>query len=580
MLTKQISKQREQLSCVEGLAMEKDTEVVGLQASIEMLHSWLQSAQKTQELATEASRLYTEVDTLVVRELAVEHRAQVEQPDLAARVQLGEEKGELLSVLNQLGSAQTRLAGIFIQRTYRLQQELDAMKSLLYFAKIDRDALTMNCEALRNSLAAKSTFLYHINSLSDEVLCQIFGLVVDVELHDRKTMMMDTDNCFSCVDVVGAPLRLGAVSREWRRIVGSYPPLWKGIVVNFHGAAAACEALKANAEEERQLRQIDYYLSRSHGVDLDILIYVSAGTYEHSFLASVASRFQPRVVRQIVIRAQHLSLQSGLDHESDHPTLNRFLAPLPTARIINITPWKQIGEQGATGPTFSPSPNWLSGCESLTCFGLHPLLPMHGAPSVQRLSITRTSCEPGWNLVAILSGFPNLTHLEIDPTLRGDVCALVVGLPPKSLTLKSLVHITTSVTGLDDLNEIANYLKLPSFRHLTLLNSPSLSRLSELTWPAFIGGPHSPGLTVLEIIQSTDPLIDIYHFTALHTLKLHGSAVRAWLKTLASPDGQMLPPNLKDIYFYNSGVGDPVVLKAKSQLVECTKREIQIHPIS
>ena len=561
--------------------MEKGTEVTGLQAGVELLHSWLQTARSAQKLATELSRLYTEVDTSVVRELAVENQAQVEHSDLAARVQMGEEKGELLSTLSNLGSAQTKLAGILIQRTCRLQQELCAMKSLLHFAKLDRDALTTNCETVRNSLAAKVTFLYHINSLSDEVLCKIFGLVVDEELHDRKTKMMDANNCFSRLDVVNAPLRLGAVSREWRGIVASYSLLWRGIVVNFWGAATDVEVHSSNAKEQRQLRQIEYYLSRSHGVDLEVLIYVSGSTYEHPFLASVASRFQPRVVRQIIIRAQHLSLQSRLDHEGNHiPTLSQFLAPLPTPRIINITPWKQIGEQGATDPAFFPSPNWLSGCESFTCFGLYPLIPSYGAPSVQHLSITRTSCMPGWDLAAILSGFPNLAHLELDPTLRGHVFSLDETSPPTSLTLKSLVHITTSMTRLGDLNEIANNLKLPSLRHLTLLNSPSSSHRSAPNWAAFIGGPLSPRLTVLEIVQSTDPLVDIHELTALKTLKLHGSAVRVGLETLASPDGKLLPPNLKDIYIYDSGAGDPVVRKAKCHLIERIKREIQIHPIS
>ena len=512
--------------------------------------------------------------------LEVETRAQVEHPDLVARVQLGEEEGELLSTLHQLESAQTKLAEILIRRTSRLQQELDAMESLLHFAKVDCDALTMNRDAVRNLLAAKATFLYHIHSLSDEVLCQIFSLVVDEELHNRKIMMTDPDKCFSFLDMVDAPLRLGAVSHAWRRIVSSYPPLWRGIVVNFQGATTTFGVLSAHSGEQRQLRQIEHYLSRSHGVDLDILIYVSASTYEHSFLSSVASLFQPRVVRQIIIRAQHFSLQSSLDHEGNHPTLSRFLAPLPTARIINIAAWNQTEEQGATNPTFFPSPNWLGGCESFTCVGLYPLLPAHGAPSVRHLSITSTSYKPAWNLAGILSGFPNLTHLEIDLTLKGHVSSLEMTSPSSPLTLKSLIHLTTSVTGLDDLNKIANDLKLPSLRHLTLLNSPSSSHPSVLTWEAFICGPHSPELTVLEIIHATGPLMDIHQLTLLHTLKLHGSAVQVGLETLASPDGKLLPPNLKDIYFYDSGIGDQVVREATSQLIKRTKRVIQIHLIS
>ena len=555
-------------------------EVTRLQAGVDMMHSWFQRAQRAQELAMDVSSLYTEVDISVTQGLEVENRVQVEHPDLVARVQLGEEKGELLSTLRQLESAQTKLSEVLIQRTSRLQQELDAMESLSHFAKLDCDALTMNREAVRNSLAAKATFLYHIHSLPDKVLCQIFRLVVDEELHDRKNMMTDTNKRFSCLDMVDAPLRLGAVSHEWRRIVGSYPPVWRGIVVNFRGVATGLEVLDARIKEQRQLRQIEYYLSRSHGVDLDILIYVSAGTYEHSFLSSVASLVQPRVVREIIVRAQHLSLQSSLDHEGNHPTLGRLLAPLPTARLINITFWNQTGEQAATDPTFLPSPNWLGGCKSFTCFGLHPLLPSYGAPSVQHLSITRTSSKPAWNLAAILSGFPNITHLEIDPTLKGHVSSLEMTSPPTALTLKSLIHISTSVTGLDDLNKIANDLRLPSFRHLTLLNSPSSSHLAASTWEAFICGPHSHRLTVLEIIQATDPFMDIHQLAVLRTLKLHGSAVQVGLETLASPDGKLLPPILKDIYFYDSGVGEEVVRKATSQLVKRSKGLIQIHPIS
>ena len=546
------------------------------------MHSWLQRAQKAQKLATDVSRLYSEVDISVAQELEVETRAQVEHPDLVKRVQLGEEKGELLSTLHQLESAQAKLADILIRRTSRLQQELDAVESLLHFAKVDCDALTMNRDAVRSSLAAKTTFLYHIHSLSDEVMCQIFSLVVDEELRDRKSMMTDANKCFSCLDMVDAPLRLGAVCHAWRRIAGSHPPLWRGIVVNFRGVAGASGILDPHAHlrEQRQLRQIEYYLSRSHGIDLDILIYVSAGTYDHSFLSSVASLFQPRVVRQIVIRAQHLSLQSSLDHEGNHPTLSRFVAPLPTARMINIMPWNQKGEQGATDPTLFLSPNWLSGCESFTCAGLHPLLPAHGAPSAQHLSITRASYKPAWNLGGILSGFPNLIHLEIDPTLKGHISSLGMTSPPSPLTLKSLIHITTSVTGLDDLNKLANDLRLPSFRHLTLFNPPSSSHISALTWGAFICGPHSPTLTVLEIIHATESLMDIHQLTFLHTLKLHGSAVQVGLKSLTSPDGKLLPPNLKDIYFYDSGVDEKVVREATSQLIKRSKRVIQIHPIS
>lgn len=574
----QVSKQREQLRCTEELVMEKETEVMRLQAGVEMMHSWLQRAQKARELVTDASRLYAEVDISVTQGLEVENRAQVEHPDLAARVQLGEEKGELLSTLRQLESAQTKLARILIQRTSRLQQELAAMESLSRFAKLDCEALTMNQEAVRNSLAAKSIFLYNIHSLPDEVLCQIFGLVVDEELQDRKNTMADTNNRVISLDIVDAPLRLGAVSHEWRRLVGSYPPVWRGIVVNFRGVVTNFGVLEAHLKEQRQLRQIEFYLSRSHGVDLDILIYVSAGTYEQSFLSSVASLLQPRLVRQIIIRAQHLSIQTSLDHEGNHPTLSRFLAPLPTARLINITLWNQTGEHGATDPAFCPSPNWLGGCKSFTCFGLHPLLPAHGAPSVQHLSITRGLSKSAWNLAATLSGFPNLTHLEVDPALKGHTSSLEMIAPPTPSTLKFLIHISTSVTGLDDLNKISNHLKLPSFRHLTLLNSPS-SHLVAPTWKAFICGPYSNGLTVLEIIQATDPFMDIHQLTVLRTLKLHGSAVQVFLGTLASPHGELLPPILKHIYLYDSGASDQLVRKA-IELVKRPKRLIQIHPIS
>ena len=578
-LSKQASKQREQLRCIEGRAVEKVVEVTGLQSGIDVAHAWLQRAQKAKELATEVSKFYPEVNISVSQEREIEKRAQVEYPDLAARVQSGEEKGELLQLFGRLENAQAKLAEILLQRTCRLQQELDAMESLLHFAKIDRDTLTRNLEVVRHSLAAKTTFLYHIHSLPDEVLCQILGLVVDEEFHDRKTMMMDTKNCFSCLDMVGAPLRLGAVSQGWRRIVESSPPLWRGIVVNFHGHDTDLEGFGANAKEERQLRQIEYYLSHSHGVDLDILIYVCAGTYKNSTLASVSSLFQPRVVRQIIVRAQHLSLQSGLDHEDTHSTLNRFLELLPTARIVNITPWEETGEEEATEPTFFLSCNWLGGCESFTCFGLHPLLPTNGAPSVQHLSITRTSFKSGWNLGAILSGFPNLTHLEIDPTLKGHVSNFEVAPPPNPTTLESLIQVTASMTGLDDLNKIASDLNLPSLCHLTLLNSPS-SHLSASTWATFVCGPYSPRLTVLEIFQPGDPLIDTHKLPALHTLKLHGSAVQPGLETLAASEGKLLPPNLKQIYLYDSGIDDQVVRKAKSQLIDNTKREIQIHPIS
>lgn len=575
----QVSKQREQLRCTEELVVEKGTEVTRLQAGVEMMHSWHQRARRAHELVADVSKLYAEVDISVTREVEVEIQAKDEHPDLVARVQLDEEKGELLSTLRQLESAQTKLAGILAQRTSRLQQELDAMESLLRFAKLDCDALTMNQEAVRNSLAVKTTFLFNIHSLPDEVLCQIFGLVVDEELHDRKSMMMDTNNRFSCLDIVDAPLRLGAVSHEWRRLVGSYPPVWRGIVVNFRGVVTHFAVLEARVKEQRQLRKIEYYLSRSHGVDLDILIYVSAGTYEQSFLSSIASLLQPRVVRQIIIRAQHLSVQTSLDHGGNHPTLSRFLAPLPTARLINITLWNQTGEHGATDSAFCPSPNWLGVCTSFTCFGLHPLLQAHGAPSVQHLSITRGLSKSAWNLAAILSGFPNLTHLEMDPTLKGPTSSLEMIAPPTPLTLKSLKHISTSVTGLDDLNKIANHLKLPSFRNLSLLNSPSSSHLAAPTWKAFICGPYSHRLTVLEIIQATDPFMDIHQLANLRTLKLHGSAVQVGLGTLASPDGELLPPILKHIYLYDSGASDQLVRKA-SELVKRPKRLIQIHQIS
>lgn len=560
--------------------MEKGVKVTGLQAGIEMLESWVKTAHKAQELTAEISNLYTEVDSSIVEEMAVENRAQLEQPDLATRIQLGEKNGELLSTLNHLGSIQAKLTGIFTQRTHRLQQELDVTRSLLHFAKIDLDALIVNREAVQTSLDAKSFFLFHINSLSDEVLCRIFRLVVDEELNDRKNEMMDNNQSLSYLNMVNSPLRLGAVSREWRRIVDSYPPLWRGIVVNFRGAATAFVEPNSNVKDQRQLQQIEYYLSHNHGVDLDLLVYVSTGTYEHSFLASVASRFQPRVVRQIIIRAQHLSLQIALDHASGHPTLNQFLARLPTAKILNITPWKRTGEQGATDPTFFPNPDWLGECESFTSFGLHPLLPMHGAPSVQRLSITRTSCNPGWNLAAILEGFPNLTHLEIDPTLKGHASSLELLSPPLPLTLNYLIHISASATGLDDLNKLVNNLKLPSLRHLTLLSPSSSSQLSALSWAAFIGGTYSSELTSLEFVQSPGPLVAIHQLTALHTLKLHGGAVRSGLETLVSHNGNSLPPNLKDIYFYGSDINISVIRTVESQLIERTEKPIRFHPMS
>jgi len=47
----------------------------------------------------------------------------------------------------------------------------------------------------------------------------------------------------------------------------------------------------------------------------------------------------------------------------------------------------------------------------------------------------------------------------------------------------------------------------------------------------------------------------------------------SWLGNSSVTRWKLLPPNFKDIYIYDSDVGDPVVRKAKCHLIERIKRD-------
>src|SRR5258706_4494183 len=252
--------------------------------------------------------------------------------------------------------------------------------------------------------------------------------------------------------------------------------------------------------------------------------------------------------------------------------LRYLLAQLPSARVLKLPPSGRTSGHHISDFLLTPELASLASCTSLTCSGIRLSVPSPGAQNVQHLSITRTSKHASWNLNAILSSFPNLAHLEMDPELSGCVEGLEHHPGVRGCTLSKLKRVTVSVTGFDDLNKfIQRRLSLPSFNHLTLVNLLLQIKTPLFVWIAFSSGEYAAKITTFEVMECSAPhFIDLRSLSTLHTLNPHSTAVHAGLKSFAvkpSPSAQdPLPASLKEMHLLDSNISGEEILGFTQQM--------------
>ena len=374
--------------------------------------------------------------------------------------------------------------------------QLDAAKSLLQFASLDLEALTLSRDAIRQTLAAKQSFVHHINALPNELLLSIFQEVVSQEVATRNKMAFGYGGHARIPTAVVAPLRISAVSSRWRELAYACVKLWRAVSLNsnhFSGTPG------------QQLQCLQHYLQLSKNSELDVVVCVRGKADWGRTLTPVTEILSKRSISQLIINVTHHETPFGFpgfgaatQTTSDLAGLRYLLTHLPPARVLKLSPVGRTSDRNISDVLLTPELASLASCISLTCSGIRLSVPSPGAKNVQHLSITRNSKHASWNLNAILSSFPNLTHLEMDPELSGCVEGLDHHPEVHPYTLSKLKCVTVSITGLDDLNKfIQRRLSLPSFNHLTLADVLHQGNTPLFVWIAFSSGEYAAKITTL-----------------------------------------------------------------------------------
>ena len=454
--------------------------------------------------------------------------------------------------------------------------QLDAAKSLLQFASLDLEALTLSRDAICETLAAKQSFLHHINALPDELLLRIFQEVVDEEVATRNQVALEYGGQAGIPKAVVAPLRIGAVSSRWRELTYACVELWRAVSLNLVDSNPFFGRQRAPGQ---QIQRIQHYLQYRKKFELDVVVCIRGKVDLTRILKPVAETLSKGSISQLIINATHnetLYRAPGdgavVQTTGDLAGLRYLLAQLPSARVLKLSPMGPTSDHNTSDFLLTPELASLASCISLTCSGIRLSVPSPGAQTVQHLSITRTSKHASWNLNAILSSFPNLTHLEMDPELSGWVEGLDHHPEVHECTLSKLKHVTVSVTGLDDLNKfVQRRLSLPSFNHLTLADVFVRRKAPNIVWITFSSGEYASKITTLEVMECSGPhFIDLRSLSTLYILKLHSMAVHAGLKSFAAKPSPVtedpLPAALKEMHLFDSTISGEEILGFTQQM--------------
>lgn len=536
--------------------------MASVKQELAVLQNRLEAARAVRDSAAHAMSALGALSETMTKESSVESSLSAHNTELIARVRFEGQETEWAETavrIKQDTPAHETIRMLAQKRVDHITVELDAAQSMYHFAQNALNAIQASRKAVHESMKSKIAFLQNVNILPPEILLKIFQHVVIQEILFIQGLVRDPDVPFSHkTEPIRAPLTLQAVCRQWRHLVQSCSELWQGLTL-FGGSYASQAGI--TLPEQKQLDRMNYYLGRNQSAPLQLIIHIRLNRVTSTFFNTGFSRLKGRSIKRLLISAKNLdnnlnpiTLPSQL--QTYLPTFENFVNDIPTAEVIEMVPWNT--GNGRPTLTFRPRIGWFNACRSFICHGVAPLLEAPGAERVAHLSITRTS-KNNWNFDGILRSFPNITHLEIDPTRTG--CRQWLQDLPASTayTASSLQHITTSIEGLDDLTKFLQLgLSLPSLTHLTLVDTEPRANPATTPWPEFTASSVAEQITTLEVLScSKGNFPSPRSLRSLHTLKLHSSAAMKGSQSLTPvlDDNRliiMVPPALKELHFFDS----------------------------
>ena len=570
LLRSKIRAQENQLRHLAHLVHEKAIEKAQLEMEVDKLTAWLEAALAAKHSAERTYAALEALKTALRAESQLEQQVEGDRADLALRVRSSGRAGthfmtdEVIKTGKSIqNAAETRVIGV--------SNELDAAKSLLHFASLDLEALTLSHDAVSNALEAVRAFVHNINTLPNELLLKIFRQVVDAEIAARNQIVLGSGVQAMIPRVVVSPLRIGAVSSRWRELTRACSELWRAVFLDLSNPGLSW--FTPFGLRQIQDRCMRHYFQHSKNSELDVVVHIGEHTNLEKILDAVTPTLSKRSISQLIVKATHLETLRrtpgaglALQTTTELPGLSYLIAQLPPPRVLKLTPLEKTKDHNMADFLFIPKLDSVASCISITCFGVRPTPPSPGAQTVQHLSITRTSKHNSWNLNVILSSFPNLAYLEMDPALAGCVEGLDNISEVHVCMLPRLERVTTSLTGLDDLNKsVQRHLSLPSFNHLALADVEHREKAPEFVWIEFSAGEYAAKITTLEVMEcSRSQFIDLRSLSNLNTLKLHSKAVQYGLKSFAIKPSltaeDPLPALLKEMHLVNSNISGTEIL--------------------
>ena len=571
LLRSQIRAQENQSRHLAHLVHEKTVEKAQLEEEVDKLTAWLEAALAAKDSAERTYATLEALRTALSAESQLEQQVESDRADLVSRVRRSGRAG-IHFMTDEIMKAGKSIQSAAEHRVKGVSKQLEAAKSLLHFATLDLEGLTVSHDAICNALAAVRSFVHNINALPNELLLKIFRQVVEAEIAARNQMALGPGGQTVIPNAVVSPLHIGAVSSQWRELTHACSDLWRAVSLNLSNSSGSVSSgLQRIAD--RQLQRVRHYLQYSRNYELDMVVGIGGNTDLEKILQAVTPILSKRSISQLIVNTTHLDMLRRtpgggvvIQNANDLPGLGYLLAQLPPARILKFTPFERTKDHNTPDFCFIPKLGSLSSCISITCYGVRPMPPSPGAQTVRHLSITRTSKHLSWNLNTILSSFPNLAYLEIDSALAGCVEGLDSNQDVHVCTLPNLKRVTTSLTGLDDLNKsVQRRVSLPSFNHLTLTDVEHRRKAPEFVWIAFSAGEYAAKITTLEVMEcSASQFIDLRPLSTLNTLKLHSNAVQGGLKSFAIepsyPAEDPLPASLKEMHLFDSNVSGEEIL--------------------
>ena len=570
----QVRMEGELLAHLDATVEIRDKEVASVKQELAVLQNRLEAARAVRDSASHAMSALGVLSQTMIKESSVESSLSTHTTDLVTRVRFeGQETewAETAARIQESTPTHETIGKLAQKRVDHITIELDAAQSMYQFAQNALNAIQASRQAVSESMRSKIAFLLNINILPPEILLKIFQHVVVHEIRFIQGLVRDPDVPYSHkTGPIRSPLVLQAVCQQWRHLAQSCSELWQGLALSG-GDYVGHSGLSSS--EQKQLDRMNYYLERNQAAPLQLIIHIRLTRFTSAFFNAAFSRLKGRTIKQLLISAKHLdnnlnpiTLPNQL--QTYLPTFENFVSDAPTAQVIEMVPWNT--GNGRPTLTFRPRVGWFYACRSFICHGVVPLLEPPGAERVTHLSITRTS-KNNWEFYGILRSFPNLTHLEVDPTRTGCRQSLQDLPTNASYTTSSLQHITTSMEGLDDLTKYLQHgLSLPSLTHLTLVDTASRSDPEMDPWPEFTASSLVEQITTFEVLRcSKGDFPSLRSLRSLHAIKLHHTAAMKGSQCLTpivddSSPTVVIPPGLKEVHYFDSDIDGEAILNMLS----------------